>query len=155
VKPKKTGGRANRPPVHSIQGFAGPEKPTGFVLSNPKGFYLLVERPTIGGGPPVKEFVKALEPSPIEDHLVNYTDTDGGLKSCDLFLHRSIHDKDRWDVSNGLTGLRVSTEPKRNKGEAAHDAVERVHTKGSQSFWDAVNSHLQMSGATPRYRRET
>jgi hypothetical protein len=154
VKAKKTGGRTNRPPVHSVYGLSGPTKATGFVVVNPKGYFLMIQTHVSGGGVKTK-FIEAEEPTPIEEFLEDFKDTNGGLKCCDLFLHRSTDNPNLWDVSNGLTGLRVTAEPKRNKKEAAHDALERICTKGSMLFWEAVSSHLLMSGATPRYRRET
>lgn len=153
MKAKKTGGRANRPPVHSVYGLSAPEKPTGFVVADPKGYFILVQRPAAGGRLK-EEFEDAKEPCPIEEYLDDFKDTNGGLKCCDLFLHKSVENQNMWEVSNGLTGLRVSTEPLRNRKDAAQSALERVITKGSQAFWDAIHHHIARTGVTQRYRKE-
>lgn len=150
MKPKKTGGRANRPPVHSSHEFSGPEKPTGFALKDPKGYFILIQR-VVAGGRVKEDFEPAVEPSPIDGYLA---DPVAGLGHYDLFLHRSVVAKGLWEVSNGLTGLRVSPEPLRNKADVARSAIERIHAKGCRAFWEAIHSQLSRYGASPRYKKE-
>lgn len=74
-----------------------------------------------------------------------------GTKGIDLFIHRSFDKKDEWVISEGMTGMRVSEGPSREK--AIQNLIARLNAIKPDSIIRGREMGLR-EYLSPRYLRE-